>query len=424
MLVVPAFMAPISRKFGRGPEASRSERPQERPGRRRCWCHHFRSSNLALQISCGELGHRSLGEKGDDDAHRSRATGQVQIICTLGPSSYEPEVIRRLTDRRVDLLRINLSHTDVDEIEARINHVRTYTDVPVCLDTEGAQVRCGPVERGPGGQGRFHHRAGGRGGHRHRRAHHAAAPRGLRRAAARARGSRSTSTAWCCGSPRSGDGWARADGGAGRRARVEQGCGGRSRGAAPAAVREGPRGPLDRPTARHQPLRPLVRLLGRGRPPDPGADPGPRPHHRQDREHGRRAAHGRDHRGQRRRPDRPGRPLPRGAGRADPLLPEGDRAAGQPLAHPAVRGHQPARVDGHLQPTDHRRDERHRQHAARRRPRPRPGGRDGHRCRPGRCGRHGQAGHRGLRAGGLRSAHRRHSPRRPRGRRRRASSED
>jgi pyruvate kinase len=74
--------------------------------------------------------------------------GQVQIICTLGPSSYEPDVIRRLTDRRVDLLRINLSHTDVDDIEARINHVRTYTDVPLCLDTEGAQVRCGPVEAG------------------------------------------------------------------------------------------------------------------------------------------------------------------------------------------------------------------------------------------------------------------------------------
>ena len=74
--------------------------------------------------------------------------GQVQIICTLGPSSYEPDVIRRLTDRRVDLLRINLSHTDVEDIEARINHVRTYTDVPLCLDTEGAQVRCGPVEAG------------------------------------------------------------------------------------------------------------------------------------------------------------------------------------------------------------------------------------------------------------------------------------
>jgi pyruvate kinase len=74
--------------------------------------------------------------------------GRVQVICTLGPSSYDPEVIEKLTDRKVDLLRINLSHTLADEIEERINHVRTYTDVPVSLDTEGSQVRCGMVEAG------------------------------------------------------------------------------------------------------------------------------------------------------------------------------------------------------------------------------------------------------------------------------------
>jgi len=74
--------------------------------------------------------------------------GRLQIICTLGPSSYEPEVIRGLTDRKVDLFRINLSHTGVEEIEERINFVRTHTDVPLSLDTEGSQVRCGPVEPG------------------------------------------------------------------------------------------------------------------------------------------------------------------------------------------------------------------------------------------------------------------------------------
>ena len=49
----------------------------------------------------------------------------------------------------------------------------------------------------------------------------------------------------------------------------------------------------------------------------------------------------------RRRPDRPGRPVPGGARRVRALLPKGDRAPGQPLEPPGVRGHQPARVDGH-----------------------------------------------------------------------------
>jgi pyruvate kinase len=71
--------------------------------------------------------------------------GKIQIICTLGPASHDPMVIRRLTDRGVDLLRINLSHTALDEIESTIAFVRSHTDVPVSLDTEGAQVRCGPV---------------------------------------------------------------------------------------------------------------------------------------------------------------------------------------------------------------------------------------------------------------------------------------
>jgi len=71
--------------------------------------------------------------------------GKVQVICTLGPASYDPTVIRELTDRGVDLFRINLSHTALADVESTIDFVRCHSDVPVSLDTEGAQVRCGPV---------------------------------------------------------------------------------------------------------------------------------------------------------------------------------------------------------------------------------------------------------------------------------------
>jgi pyruvate kinase len=33
---------------------------------------------------------------------------KVQILCTLGPSSLRPDVIRRLDERGVDLFRVNL----------------------------------------------------------------------------------------------------------------------------------------------------------------------------------------------------------------------------------------------------------------------------------------------------------------------------
>lgn len=66
-----------------------------------------------------------------------------QLLCTLGPSSREPRVIRRLTDLGVNLFRINLSHTRIDEVEGWIHLVRQHSNVPLCLDTQGAQVRTG-----------------------------------------------------------------------------------------------------------------------------------------------------------------------------------------------------------------------------------------------------------------------------------------
>jgi pyruvate kinase len=69
----------------------------------------------------------------------------VQILCTLGPSSLRPEVITRLDERGVDLFRINLSHTPLEAVAPAIELIRSCSATPVCLDTEGAQVRCGPM---------------------------------------------------------------------------------------------------------------------------------------------------------------------------------------------------------------------------------------------------------------------------------------
>jgi pyruvate kinase len=68
---------------------------------------------------------------------------KVRILCTLGPSSLRPDVIRRLDDRGVDLFRVNLSHTPPDAVAPTIELVRGCSRTPICLDTEGAQVRCG-----------------------------------------------------------------------------------------------------------------------------------------------------------------------------------------------------------------------------------------------------------------------------------------
>jgi pyruvate kinase len=71
---------------------------------------------------------------------------KIKILCTLGPASLRGDVIERLDELGVDLFRINLSHTPLDALEDTIEHVRRHSAVPICLDTEGAQVRCGPMQ--------------------------------------------------------------------------------------------------------------------------------------------------------------------------------------------------------------------------------------------------------------------------------------
>lgn len=74
-------------------------------------------------------------------SHATRV--RIAILCTLGPRSLNGETIVALDAYDVDLFRINLSHTAADEIEDVISLIRRHSATPICLDTEGPQVRCG-----------------------------------------------------------------------------------------------------------------------------------------------------------------------------------------------------------------------------------------------------------------------------------------
>jgi len=70
----------------------------------------------------------------------------IKILSTLGPSSLNERVISRLSDLNVDLFRINLSHTSINELPKVIKLIKSFTSIPICLDTEGAQVRTGKLD--------------------------------------------------------------------------------------------------------------------------------------------------------------------------------------------------------------------------------------------------------------------------------------
>jgi pyruvate kinase len=66
---------------------------------------------------------------------------KTKILSTLGPSSLNKDIVNQLAENGVDLFRINLSHTSLEDVEEVIRRVQSWTDVPICLDSEGAQVR-------------------------------------------------------------------------------------------------------------------------------------------------------------------------------------------------------------------------------------------------------------------------------------------
>mgnify|MGYP001219555946 CR=1 FL=1 len=65
----------------------------------------------------------------------------IKILATLGPSSLNNKTVKKMTEQGVILFRINLSHTKLEDVEAIVKKIQSWTDVPVCLDSEGAQIR-------------------------------------------------------------------------------------------------------------------------------------------------------------------------------------------------------------------------------------------------------------------------------------------
>ena len=64
-----------------------------------------------------------------------------KILITLGPSTLNAQFLRKAKMLKVDLLRLNMSHLSVIKLHKNISFIKKYTNIPICIDTEGAQIR-------------------------------------------------------------------------------------------------------------------------------------------------------------------------------------------------------------------------------------------------------------------------------------------
>lgn len=73
---------------------------------------------------------------------------KTKIICTMGPNTDNPELMRALTENGMDIARFNFSHGDYEEQRNRLNLLKKVRDelgIPVAalLDTKGPEIRTG-----------------------------------------------------------------------------------------------------------------------------------------------------------------------------------------------------------------------------------------------------------------------------------------
>ncbi|WP_422459096.1 MULTISPECIES: pyruvate kinase PykF [unclassified Endozoicomonas] len=71
---------------------------------------------------------------------------KTKIVCTIGPKSESHEMLTKLVDNGMNVMRLNFSHGDFDEHGARIARLRevmaeTGKRVAILLDTKGPEIR-------------------------------------------------------------------------------------------------------------------------------------------------------------------------------------------------------------------------------------------------------------------------------------------
>lgn len=75
---------------------------------------------------------------------------KTKIVCTIGPSSESPEMLRNLIQAGMNVARLNFAHGELDEHAERIRRIREAAKelnryVAVMLDIKGPEIRIGKM---------------------------------------------------------------------------------------------------------------------------------------------------------------------------------------------------------------------------------------------------------------------------------------
>ena len=78
---------------------------------------------------------------------------KTKIVCTMGPSADNPEVLKKLIQNGMDIARFNFSHGTYEEQKERMDRLKKIREeekkpIAILLDTKGPEIRTGLLEGG------------------------------------------------------------------------------------------------------------------------------------------------------------------------------------------------------------------------------------------------------------------------------------
>jgi len=77
---------------------------------------------------------------------RSSQFVRAKIVCTIGPASNHPRILRAMVDAGMDVARLNLSHGDFDAHRRVVESLMDVGGVSTLFDLPGPKIRIGEVD--------------------------------------------------------------------------------------------------------------------------------------------------------------------------------------------------------------------------------------------------------------------------------------
>ena len=71
---------------------------------------------------------------------------KIQIVATIGPKSWDKEILREMVKHQMDVVRLNMSWGDLESKEGVIKNIREIADesnraIPIIVDLPGPRIQ-------------------------------------------------------------------------------------------------------------------------------------------------------------------------------------------------------------------------------------------------------------------------------------------